>query len=294
MTSNLMSTPSISGAEAELVARKPDALREDDPPFLRFEEGTKEDRNESIRQGRMVYLPVTYVYMRARGDTKSEVPDIVEGWKIEEKLVEREVTRKVYRHEKQEDGSFKEVEKEIVETVQEPYQYRIPSTPWIDKLNEKLHHGFITQRYYDHCIQAFDRWKNNREAPISGTPVKGWNQISLAMQNNMIELGIRSIEEVAEMTEEAMDAVGMGSREAKKRAIAYMKTSDHNVASAELSALQAENDRLRRRDEERESAFEAKLAELESRINETPPKRKPGRPKKEKADGPPGDASTGN
>ncbi len=273
--SEMAATPLLTAAEAERLAKNPGGLREDEPPFVRFVEGTMENRNESIRLGRTKYEPILKVFIRARGDNKCEVVDIAKGWKIESQMIPKEVTKKVRRNEIV-DGEMLLVEREITEIVEEEFQSLIPTTPWMDKLRERLRNGQISERYFNYCQDALERFEKNREGPIDGTPVIEWNQISLAMQKNLLELGINTVELAAEMTEEAMDALGMGARDVKKKAQAYIKTSDEGAVSAQITAMQSEFASER-------SAYEEKLAELEERLaaqESAPKKRGPGRPRK--------------
>lgn len=287
MTS-MMATQQLSAADAERIGKRPDALKEDSPPMLRFEEGMQEDRTASIKAGKVVYLPIIKVFMHAIGDTKCEVPDVVKGWTVEQRLVDKEVKRRVYRDVEQADGTVKREEREITETVQEPFFFNIPTTPWFDKLDEKLHHGHISANYYDSCKAAFARWEQNQEDPVQGTPIKGWNQISMAMQENMISLGINSIELAAEMNEDSMDALGMGARDAQKKARAFLTTTDQGQSVAKMVALENENERMR----DQLSAVEQKMAQL-AEMQEAAPKKR-GRPKKEVFDGASGDDTEGN
>ena len=268
-----------TAADAELAARNPGALKEDNPPSLRFEESTSEDREESIKQGRMVHVPKLLVHIRARGDDRSEVPYVVEGHRFEPKQVEREVERPVFRTVKGDDGEFREEQTMITETIQEEYKFKVPTTPWEDTLKEKLHHGFISQNYFNYCMDALKRYKSGHAAPIDGTPLSGWNQISMAMQKNAIDLGINTVELAAEMTDEAMDALGMGSRQMKKQAKAYITATNVDVSASRMVELESENERLK----DQGDTLAAKFKDLEERMqaSENPPKRKPGRPAKQ-------------
>ena len=265
-----------TAADAERAGKNPAAFKEDQPPRLRFEEDTAEDRQESIKQGRMVHVPRLMVHVSARGDDRSEVPFVVEGHKFEPKMVEREVERPVFRT-VEKDGEF--VEEQIMhkETIQEEYQFRKPTTPWLDQLKERLHHKFISQGYFDYCTDAIARYKAGHSEPIQGTPITGWNQISMAMQRNAVDLGINTIELAAEMSEEAMDSLGMGSRQVKKQAKAYLVATDQDVSSAQILKLENENQRL----QDQGDTLAAKFADLEERMRiDEAPKKKPGRPPK--------------
>ncbi len=270
----------FSDEDIERASRNPGALKEDTPPFLRFTESTVEDREASLKAGRTIYAPITKVYSRARGDTKSEVPAVVRGWTFKSREVQKEVQRPASRWVTPEEGGPPVEQKVMIDDVEiETYKYREPTTPWIDQLKEKLRNEFISQDYYDYCLKNLKAWEENREAPIDGTPITGWNQITQAMQKNLIELGIRSVEEAAEMTENAMDALGMGSRDVKRKASNFLHTAPNGVASAEFTHLQAKNDQMA----DTISGFESKMQMLQEKIDEqakaNEPK-KPGRPKK--------------
>jgi hypothetical protein len=270
----------FSDEDIERAARNPAALKEDTPPFLRFTESTVEDREASLKAGRTIYAPIVKVYSRARGDTKSEVPAIVRGWTFETKQVSKDIQRPASRWVVPEDGGPAVEQKVMIDDTEvQDYKYRTPTTPWLDQLKEKLRNEFISIDYYDYCLEHLKAWEEKREMPIEGTPITGWNQITLAMQKNLIELGIRSVEEAAEMNEVAMDSIGMGSRDVKRKAINFLKTADNGVSSSEISHLQNENERM----SDTISAFEEKMAGLERRIAEGSAEnvqKKPGRPKK--------------
>jgi len=288
---SMINTPVVNAATAEQIARNGGkGLQEDDPPLLRFVEGTVVDVNATEKQGRTVYLPQVKVFIRAIGDTKCETPDIVEGWRVEEKLIEKTRKKKVYRT-REVEGEVREIEEEIDERYEESYFFNVPYTPWFDKIKERLHHGHISQRYSDACHAAYTRWKEKHSDPIDGTPVISWNMVNMAQQKNMVDLGVVSIELAAEMNEETMDALGMGAREIKKKAINYLKSSTQE--NAEIIALRAENAQLREEGESKMSAVEQKLADLQERVENTPKKR--GRPLKGvEGNGTTGDDSEGN
>ncbi|MDB4351930.1 hypothetical protein OAA60_00690 [Porticoccaceae bacterium] len=281
----------LTATEAERIGRQPDGLREDEAPVLRFYETVKEDRVASEKQKRTIVLDVHMVSIHAPGDTKTAVPDIVKGWRIESTIVPVEKDKTVYQDIKQADGSYLREEKTVTEVVEEVYYEQVPTTPWFDKLAERRHHGQITDKYYEHCLAAYDAWVEKRAMPLDGTPVKSWNMLTSAQQTNLIELGLTTIERVATMTDDAMAAFGMGGRDVHNKAVAYLKTTDNNVASFEVKKLQDENERLEmrnKRQDEQMSAYEQKLAELEDRFAKSENTPKPrGRPKGSKNIDPP-------
>jgi hypothetical protein len=256
---------SYTTEQAEQLTRDPGALREDDPPLLRFEHATIEDREGTIRAGRFVHAPIVKVHVRARGDTKSEVPYIVRGHRVESvtKRIEKEVpiARDVLN---EETGEYERTIQKRLEIVDEVEKSLVPTTPWLDQLKERLRNGRISQRYYDVCLQSLKRWEESGEIPIDGTPLATWNGVNPALIKNALELGLRSVEEVAQMTEEAMTAIGMGARDMKKRAQAYVEGTDANKAAAVITSLQHSVDE----EHKARTALEEKLAQVEAKLQE--------------------------
>ena len=219
-------------------SKDPGAKMEDDPPSIRFVNDTVEDRAKSISTGRYYHAPCIKVFVRAKGDQKSEVPYIAE------KTVGDKVT-----------------------------------SPWMLHLQHRLHHGQISDRYYEYCKESLDHFKANEELPIDGTPVKTWNGADQAMIRNAIDLGLRTVEDVAKMDESTMQALGMGARAMKTRAETFVSTGGNaSRAEGQIVDLKAKlelSDRRASEQAEQMSALARKLADLENA-----PKRGPGRPPK--------------
>lgn len=256
---------SYTAEDADRAAKNPAALREDNPPLLRFVNEAVENRPESERQGKYVRAPVVKVYMRAAGDNKTEVPAIVKGWKlISEPMTHDDDGNLIPEEERWE---YKQNGNSEFQRILKTRQKLAPATPWFDQLNEKRRNGLITQRYYDYCKEAFARWEKNGEVPENGTPITEWKQISYKEQINLQNIGIRTVEAAAEMTEEAITSYGMGGREVKRKAIAYLEAdSGVEKAAAKIASLEAELERQRVAEVERTNAFEQKMAELEARM----------------------------
>ena len=282
----MIQTADLTADKVNELAKNPAALRPDDLPILRFTAEEEVDRIASDKQKRTVYRDVTYVYIRARGDTKNELKELVDGWSVESVTIPVEKERTVQRDVQQPDGSWQREQRTELQVVDEEFFDTKPATPWFDKLEEKRHHGFISNQYVQYCRAAYEAWAQKREQPIDGTPVNGWNQISHAQQKNLIELGYNTIERTATMTEEGMKAFGMGAMDIKKQAINYLKTLPGADSAYELKRLQEENAQLAakaNRADELMTEFEKKMKELEERqeASENKPKGR-GRPKKVK------------
>lgn len=138
---------------------------------------------------------------------------------------------------------------------------------WIQQLKNKSinqSHDAYPQDWINQIELGYEAWKKGFEAPLNGTSVKEWAYLSPAQAENFISLRILTVEDVAEMTEEAMGNVGMGARALRDKAREYLKGKE---VSDEVAR---ENQELKKQLDE----MKAQIAELM-----TAPKR--GRPAKE-------------
>ena len=244
----------------------PNILKEDTPPMLRFERVALEDRHATIERGVYSHKDAHQVNIRSYGDNKTEVPYIV--WTtmkvptIEQVLVRKKTPTKVRLV--NEDGTVREVEEiEERETMEDQTTFTDEDVfPWIDVLKDRLRNAFITQSYYDHCINQYEFWKEKGDVPLNGFPVVEWNMVSPAQQRTLVDAGINTGELVAEMTEDAMETVGFGSRELKKKAQAWM------TANTDTAPQAAYIMRLEEAVETMQSSYEKKIDELHKQILE--------------------------
>ena len=256
---------------------------EDNPPFIRFDNIAIEDRHKGNLTGKAEYRNATVVFISAFGDTKCEVIDIVKGFGIEQRVVQKEVTKEVVRaiQKLDENGEvYYEDKKEMeTKTVEVPEFIYTDTTPWFDKLKERLKHGQITQNYHDYCRKMFAKWEETGVLPVDGEPLANWKMISAALRSRFIEMGINTVERLAEASEEAIQAAGMGSRDAKRKAANYLNVSDGSLkAAAALTNMAQKLERAEAATHKMQSDYDDKIAELEKRIKATEPK-KIGRPK---------------
>lgn len=136
---------------------------------------------------------------------------------------------------------------------------------WLSDLVEMVNQERFPASWLDAYRQRFESWKKTREIPEDGTPVLNWAAISPSQAQRLLDLNIRTVEQVAEMTEEAVQAVGMGGRALKSSAKAYLETaSSIGTVAGKLETLQVEIERLTLRDIEREAELKKLTAENEA------------------------------
>lgn len=213
------------------MSNLPITVQDDQPPLLRFVNDAVEDRFQSEREGKICFKDIIKVYVRAHGDTKSETPFIAK----DSKWVE-------------ENGEWK----------------RITIYPWIDQLDEKLKDNQCSGKFHESCVSRFKKFEETGEVLVEGTPIASWNQITPAQQKQVMNAQILSVEQLAEATEEAMNEIGMGARELKKKAKAYIGShnKDAEVIAAQNQRITEQADQL--------SELEKKIAELVEMKNAAP------------------------
>jgi hypothetical protein len=136
----------------------------------------------------------------------------------------------------------------------------------------KVLRDFIKPRY--------DAWKSNQELPESGTPLAAWNHLQAAQAEVLRVNGVRSVEDVALLTDTHYTRIPIPNlRSIVEAAKQFLASKDVHKASAEMALLKDENEALKLRvDQLAQMMAEAAL----TTPNDHP--RKPGRPRKAEAE----------
>ena len=118
------------------------------------------------------------------------------------------------------------------------------------------------QVWLDQLRAGYDSWTRGQTPPESGTPLSTWPALSPAQAKNWAQIGIRTIEELAEANEEALSAYGMGSRDMKSRAGLFLENakSDSGPLVAKLRAA-----------EELIASMEVRMKSLEAQLQAAVP-----------------------
>ena len=143
-------------------------------------------------------------------------------------------------------GSKDTVEKDAVE--------------WLVDLDRLAANGAYPGEWVRHFREKYNAFKAGQVEPEMGLPVRHWPSLSKAQAENLIGAGVRTVEDIAAMNEPTMQRVGMGARELKKKAQAYLESRDANKAAEQITALRIENEAK----DDRISTLEARLLALES------------------------------
>lgn len=218
--------------------------------------------------------------------------------RFQRRAVENEVRSKEEGHYVGEDVDFV--------TVTAPYSngkesvdYRVDK--WFSKLQRDVERGKFKPEWLQKIKAQYAAWKEGAELPVEGMPVLGWGLISPAQQQTLISMQIRTVEEVADMTEDACRRFGMGGVLVKQRAQAVLKAAQSGgklaMENADLrSKLDLANANVEKLESDLKelSAYvranmpqaiadpqEASIGASDLMDDPAPAKRGPGRPRKE-------------
>lgn len=147
-----------------------------------------------------------------------------------------------------------------------------PVDDWLLSLEEGVKQERIPDRWLREYRAAYEHYKTTQESPEFGTSVKNWPSVTPSQVQVLLNANLRTVEDVADATEEAVTRIGMGGRALKEKARAWLDSAkDVGVTAAELNALRVENQELKDRDADRQTQFEAmerRLAALEKQPEE--------------------------
>lgn len=134
---------------------------------------------------------------------------------------------------------------------------------WIENLEEGVRQERIPAewpRAYRHKLEMF---KNDQEVPLDGVAIQNMTTLSPAQVKNCLNANIRTIEDLAEATEEAMLRIGMGGRDLKQKAKAWLDAVDAKGKPAqELNELRVKNAEQATQIE----ALESTMKELQTKL----------------------------
>lgn len=132
----------------------------------------------------------------------------------------------------------------------------------------------VSNEHIQRWPEQYKAFKENREPALDGTPLEEWPAMSRSHIAELKFLGIRTIEDVAELDDHALQRIGRGAHNIKARAIAFLDDTARNeivekTAKANES-LQSENEVLRLRVEEMGKQLNQLQSQFMDRLNAAP------------------------
>jgi hypothetical protein len=117
---------------------------------------------------------------------------------------------------------------------------------WWGKLELEFKSGRLMPEWVSFWKNSYEQYRKGLEIPVDGTPIKGWNMLSKAQQDNCIQCNILTVESLATINADGVARLGMGAIQLKQRAEAWVAQRDQFEGPAiKMSSLQRENDVLK-------------------------------------------------
>lgn len=189
-------------------------LKENAMPFIRFETRPVEDREASLKLGRFMTKDVDYVVIVPLGSGgKEQIEQVYSEWLEQRK-------RESGRHEIRTGDSSMPM-----------FASRFPDE-WLDKVEK-----------------GYAAWKAGQEIPVEGTPLAQWAVLSPSQRQQLIGMGIQTVEQLSQLPDGGLDSFGIGGMSLRQRARDFIQINggQANKTTAELEALRVENESLKRR-----------------------------------------------
>lgn len=158
---------------------------------------------------------------------------------------------------------YKDVDFALVTPAGSKDVHEAIASEWLEKIRREVQNGRVPQAWATHFEAIYQAWKKDEEPPVNGTRLSHWPGLNKAQLEQLRNLRMLTIEDVAAMNEEAIARIGMGGRALKQRAQAFLDAATGPAKQAEqLAAMQVENEALKAK---LNTALEA-IAELQKAL----------------------------
>jgi len=107
---------------------------------------------------------------------------------------------------------------------------------WLTELKNKAAKGEVPSSWYEGFKASYDSWKKGEETPLTGTAIKDWPPLSPSARKDILAAGIRTVEDLADMSDSDLTSIGTGALAYKLKAQAWLKASKDTGQVAEQLA----------------------------------------------------------
>lgn len=135
---------------------------------------------------------------------------------------------------------------------------------WLEGYREGVRQDRIPAAWVTAYDQALKNFKESRETPEVGAPVKDWAGASVSQIKLLLDINVRTVEDLAAANEETVNRIGMGGRALKQKAQAWLDSAVTGKTAGELEKLRSENAELKTRDKQREAELKALKIQVEA------------------------------
>jgi hypothetical protein len=171
--------------------------------------------------------------------------------------------------------SVKDVDYAIITPMGSRDRIERRADEWLEQLREQSGNGRpgeparIPSGWFTHFQSAFDHWKKGQDAPVNGTSVRNWPAASPAQVKILLHAHINCVEDLAQANEEVIKRIGMGGRDLKAKAQAWLDASDGSGKVAEeINALRVKYESSKLENAELQSKVSKLAAQLDKLLSE--------------------------
>jgi hypothetical protein len=138
---------------------------------------------------------------------------------------------------------------------------------WLRQNKIEVVQGRLDPRHADLYEESYKRWKAGQDLPVTGTPIKTWPVVSPAQVATLLNIHVRTVEDLATLNDEGLKRLGMGAISLKQKAEAWLaQAQDKGPLTMKLAQLEQENALLKSNLE----AMHASIEELKRQQPEKP------------------------
>lgn len=134
---------------------------------------------------------------------------------------------------------------------------------WFENLAQQVQEGRFPREWMQAYKTAYAAWKEDRVLPEDGHPIKNWPVASPSQVKTLLDLHVRTVEDLASANEETIARLGMGGRGLKQRAVDWLQSSNAGKVSGEMQELREANTAL----DTRNKSLEEQLIALQAQVN---------------------------
>lgn len=107
---------------------------------------------------------------------------------------------------------------------------------WLTELKNKAAKGEVPAAWFEGFKASYDSWKKGEELPATGTAIRDWPPLSPSARKDILAAGIRTVEDLAELSDSDLTSIGTGALAYKQKAQAWLKASAETGKVAEQIA----------------------------------------------------------
>lgn len=106
---------------------------------------------------------------------------------------------------------------------------------WLKEIREKSRKGEsgVPMTWSIAFDAAYKQWLAGETATVKGLPIKGWTAIGAGAQKTLLAAGIVSVEDLADISDSELQAIGTGAMSFKMKAKAYLAAANGPGKQAE-------------------------------------------------------------